>query len=93
VLRAELKESVACHDQETAAGWLGFRTYALAPNHVHLLGSPANHDNGERLLQMTSGDSYYCFDGTALYGFDMGPGVTFRVPDSWAGARAILRAQ
>jgi V8-like Glu-specific endopeptidase len=57
-----------------AAGWLGFRTQALVPNHVHLLGFPVNHDGGEELHQVTSGDSLCCFDGTAVYGSDMGPG-------------------
>lgn len=57
-----------------ATGWLGFRTQALVPNHVHLLGFPANLDGGEELHQVTSGDSHCCFDGTAVYGSDMGPG-------------------
>ena len=54
-----------------AAGWLGFRTQALVPNHVHILGFPSNHDGGEELHQVTSGDSACCFDGTAVYGSDM----------------------
>jgi V8-like Glu-specific endopeptidase len=57
-----------------AVGWLGFRIHALVPNHVHLLGFPINHDGGEELHQVTSGDSVCCFDGTAVYGSDMRAG-------------------
>ena len=57
-----------------ATGWLGFRTHALVPNHVHLLGFPTNHDGGEQLHQVASGDSFCCFSGTAVYGSDMGAG-------------------
>jgi len=57
-----------------ATGWLGFRTYSLIPNHVHLLGFAVNHDGGEELHQVTTGDSFCCFDGSAVYGSDMGPG-------------------
>jgi V8-like Glu-specific endopeptidase len=55
-------------------GWLGFRTNGMVPNHVHILGFPSNHDGGEELHQVTSGDSVCCFDGTAVYGSDMGAG-------------------
>ncbi len=54
-----------------ATGWLGFRVQSLVPNHVHILGFPSNHDGGEELHQVTSGDSVCCFDDTAVYGSDM----------------------
>jgi V8-like Glu-specific endopeptidase len=57
-----------------ATGWLGFRTEALVPNHVHILGFPSNHDGGEELHQVTSGDFLCCFDGTAVFGSDMQAG-------------------
>ncbi len=38
-------------------GWLGWLTGNLSPNHVHILGYPANLDRGERMHQVTAGDS------------------------------------
>ena len=57
-----------------ATGWLGFRMHALVPNHVKLLGFAINHDGGEELHEVSSGDSVCCFDGTAVYGSDMRAG-------------------
>lgn len=75
-----------------AVGWLGFRTQALVPNHVHLLGFAVNHDGGEELHQVTSGDSHCCFDGTAVYGSDMGAGSSGGPLIQNFGQRAIGQA-
>lgn len=55
-------------------GWLGWRTLSLSNNHAHILGYPANLDNGNMMHQVTAQS---CKDGgnnTWMYGSDMSGG-------------------
>ena len=52
-------------------GWAGFRTAALMPNHTKKIGYPGNHDQGEVMHQVDSGDHEDGGEGTVLYGSDM----------------------
>lgn len=57
------------------AGYLGYQTESLIPNHAHLLGYPVAFDGGERMHQVTAQsfrkEKRY---STVLYGSDMTEG-------------------
>ena len=55
-------------------GWLGYELRTLVDNHVTMLGYPQNHDSGERMHQVNTGDWFDFGDNTAAYGSDMGGG-------------------
>ena len=55
-------------------GWFGYKLNTLSPNHVHILGFPGDIDNGQRMHQITSGQSEEFPPNTAFYGSDMGGG-------------------
>ncbi len=55
-------------------GKLGFVVNLTADNHLHMLGYPANLDDGEEMHQVTSGDFFTYIDNTVLYGSDMSGG-------------------
>jgi V8-like Glu-specific endopeptidase len=59
------------------AGWLGFKTNQLSPNHVTMLGYPANLDRGEQMHQTNSSDwDNVDPSGSIVYGSDMGGGAS-----------------
>jgi V8-like Glu-specific endopeptidase len=57
-------------------GWLGWKTNKLVPNHITMVGFPGNHDDGQRMHQVSSGSSQCCFTNNAIFGSDMGPGAS-----------------
>jgi len=70
-------------------GWLGYRTNALLPNHVKLIGYPVNFDSGQITHQVDAQHFSAAGAGTVIYGSDMtggssgGPWVeNFGVPAS-----------
>lgn len=58
-------------------GWLGFKTNQLSPNHITMLGYPANLDRGEQMHQTHSSD-WDAVDptGSIVFGSDMGGGAS-----------------
>jgi hypothetical protein len=58
-------------------GWLGFKTNQLSPNHITMLGYPANLDRGEQMHQTNSSD-WDSVDqtGSIVFGSDMGGGAS-----------------
>lgn len=62
------------HRISEVTGKLGFVINLAADNHLHMLGFPANLDNGEEMHQITTGDYYTYIDNTVLYGSDMSGG-------------------
>lgn len=52
-------------------GWAGYRTNALNPNHTKKVGYPGNHDRGEVMHQVDSGQHANSGAQTVLYGSDM----------------------
>jgi V8-like Glu-specific endopeptidase len=52
-------------------GTLGFQTQSLTDNHVHILGYPANLDNGERMHQVIAGNGPIVTPNNVIYGSDM----------------------
>ncbi len=55
-------------------GWLGYDLRTLVDNHVTMFGYPGNHDRGERMHQVNTGDWFDFGDNTVAYGSDMGGG-------------------
>lgn len=55
-------------------GWHGFFTYSANPNHLTLLGYPANFDEGEWLHRVDSQKFGNTSSNTVEYGSDMGGG-------------------
>jgi V8-like Glu-specific endopeptidase len=52
-------------------GWLGYRTNALLPNHVKMVGYPVNFDSGQITHQVDAQHSGFAGQGTVVYGSDM----------------------
>ncbi|MEH1931539.1 trypsin-like serine peptidase [Nostoc sp.] len=55
----------------SVVGYFGTKTLDLLPNHVTMLGYPANLDSGEKMHQVTAGSYGSGANNTAIYGSDM----------------------
>ena len=52
-------------------GWLGYRTNALLPNHVKMVGYPVNFDSGQITHQVDAQHFGAAGQATVIYGSDM----------------------
>jgi hypothetical protein len=56
--------------------FFAYRTLALVPNHVHMLGYPVDFSGGVRMHQVASGRCYDGGSNTERYGSDMRGGAS-----------------
>ncbi|WP_238584105.1 trypsin-like serine peptidase [Legionella tucsonensis] len=56
------------------AGYIGWRTSSLIPNHVHLLGYPCNLDSCQKMHQVTAQSARAVAPNNVEYGSDMAGG-------------------